>query len=68
MFGKCPKISELTELLGSSNRQRFDRIGLIADPYVAGSYAEGTYETTLPVTAAILRIVKPGYRAVFAVR
>ena len=63
---KCPKVSELTLLLGSSNGQVINRIGLIADPYVAGSYAEGPYELTLPVGAAALRAVKPAYRKDFA--
>lgn len=67
-FGKCPTLKELTLLLGSSTRRRIDRIGLIADPYVAGSYAEGAYEVTLPVTPAILRTVVPRYRAAFAVQ
>ena len=68
IFGKCPGVKELTVLLGSSNGKAFDRIGLIADQYVAGSYAEGQYEVTLPVTPAVLRAVKPGYRAAFVVR
>lgn len=66
-FDACPKIGELTVLLGSSNRNRINRIGLIADPYVAGPYAEGEYEVTLPVTAAVLRAVKPAYRTAFDV-
>jgi hypothetical protein len=66
-FAKCPLVSELTLLLGSSTRRKIDRIGLIADPYVAGSYAEGSYEMSLPVTAALLRAVKPAYRDAFAV-
>ncbi|MFT3976382.1 MAG: DUF4163 domain-containing protein [Sphingomonas bacterium] len=65
-FGECPKLGELTVLLGSSNRLKIDRIGLIADPYVAGPYAEGSYEVTLPVTPAVLGAVKPAYRATFA--
>lgn len=65
---KCPKVSDLTLLLGSSSGKAINRIGLIADPYVAGSYAEGAYEITLPVTAAVLRAVKPTYRADFALR
>ena len=64
----CPPIKDLTLLLGSTNGRAIDRIGLIADPYVAGSYAEGSYEVTLPVTPAILKTVKPAYRAAFAVR
>jgi hypothetical protein len=66
LFDDCPKAKELTILLGSSNRQRIDRIGLIADPYVAGAYAEGAYEVTLPVTPALLQAVKPAYRSAFA--
>ncbi len=62
----CPPLKDLTLLLGSSNGRAIDRIGLIADPYVAGSYAEGSYEVTLPVTRAILAAVKPTYRTAFA--
>lgn len=62
----CPPIADLAVLLGSSNRRRFNRIGLIAAPYVAGSYAEGQYEVTLPVTAKVLAAVKPEYAAAFA--
>ncbi len=61
-------MKELTPLWGSSNRQAINRIGLIADQYVAGSYAEGPYEITLPVTPAVIAAVKPGNRAAFAVK
>jgi hypothetical protein len=67
-FQKCPPIKDVTVLLGSSNGRAFDRIGVIADQYVVGSYAEGQYEHTLPVTAAVLRAVKPEYRGAFVVR
>lgn len=66
-FFACPDVSELTVLAGSSDGQTFNRIGLIAAPYVAGSYAEGTYEVTLPVSAKVIEAVKPEYRAYFAV-
>ncbi len=62
----CPPISDLTVLVGSSNKRSFDRIGLIAAPYVAGSYAEGSYEMTFPVTPKVLAAVKPEYKAAFA--
>lgn len=65
-FDDCLAPSEVTVLLGSSNKQQFNRIGLIADPYAAGPYAEGSYEVTLPVTPALLKAVKPEYRAAFA--
>lgn len=62
----CPPIADLTLLPGSSRKQAFDRIGLLAAPYVAGSYAEGTYEVTLPVTPAVLAAVRTEYKAAFA--
>lgn len=61
----CPPVADLVVLPASSDGQRFDRIELIAAPYVAGSYAEGAYEVTLPVTPAVLAAVKPRYRAAF---
>lgn len=67
-FNKCPPLSDLVLLLGSTNGRAIDRLGLIADQYVAGSYAEGIYEVTLPVTPAVLSAVKPPYRAAFAAR
>ena len=65
-FFPCPAIADLTLLVGSSDKRAFNRIGLIAAPYVAGSYAEGPYEVTLPVTPALLEAVKPDYRGAFA--
>jgi hypothetical protein len=65
-FFQCPPVADLTVLVGSSDKQRFNRIGLLAAPYVAGSYAEGSYEVTLPVTPAVLAAVKPEYKAAFA--
>lgn len=62
----CPAIADLTVLAGSSDKRRFDRIGLLAAPYVAGAYAEGSYEVTLPVTLKVLAAVKPDYKAAFA--
>ena len=62
----CPTIADLTVLAGSSDKRRFDRIGLLAAPYVAGAYAEGSYEVTLPVTPKVLAAVKPDYKAAFA--
>ncbi|MFM7378922.1 MAG: DUF4163 domain-containing protein [Erythrobacter sp.] len=61
----CPPIAELQIYPASSDGQRFDRIDLLAGQYVAGSYAEGVYEVTLPVTPAVLAAVKPRYRAAF---
>lgn len=65
-FNDCPGVEEVTVLLGSSNGQRFDRIGILVMPYVAGPYAEGSYEFDLPVDTALLDAVRPAYRQDFA--
>ncbi len=67
-FSECPKLNQLTLLLGSSTGKSFDRLGLLAAPYVAGPYVEGDYEVTVPVTQAILDAVKPEYRAHFSAK
>jgi hypothetical protein len=66
-MNKCPGIGETTVILGSSNNRTFDRIGFLIGPYVAGPYAEGSYEVTLPVTAAVRAAVKPQFAASFTV-
>lgn len=66
-FDSCPNPAEMTLLLGSSNGKAFDRIGIIADAYVAGSYAEGPYEITLGFDKAMLAAVKAEYQPYFAV-
>ena len=68
MFDDCIKPSEQTVILGSSNGRTFDKVGVLVGPYAAGSYAEGDYEVTLPVTAALLKAVKAEYRGAFSVR
>ncbi len=65
-FDQCIDPTASTVILGSSNQQQFDRIGILVAPYEAGPYAEGDYEITLPVTKAVLAAVKPQYRSVFA--
>lgn len=66
-FDQCPEIGETTVILGSSNSRTFDRIGFLIGPYVAGPYAEGSFEVTMPVSGAVMRAVKPQYRASFTV-
>lgn len=65
-FSACPGVEEVTVLLGSSNGETFDRIGILVMPYVAGPYAEGSYEFDLPVDTALLDAVKPGYEKAFS--
>lgn len=67
-FGGCPGLDEATILVGSSNRETFDRITIWFGPYVAGAYAEGAYELDFPLTKAMLDAVKPAYKAAFSVK
>lgn len=64
----CPGIDEATVLVGSSNGETFDRIGVYFGPYVAGSYAEGAYELDFPVTASVLDAVKPDFAGAFSIQ
>lgn len=66
MFSECIDPLASTLILGSSNRETFDRIGVLIAPYEAGPYAEGAYEVTLPVSAALMRALKPQYRTSFS--
>lgn len=64
-FDECIDPTASTIILGSSNKQQFDRIGVLIAPYEAGPYVEGDYEVTLPVTRAVMAAVRPQYRSVF---
>jgi hypothetical protein len=63
----CPKPSELVMILGSSDGKKFNRMAIYVAPYGAGPYSEGDYEIDLPITAALIAIVKPRYKSAFAV-
>ncbi len=65
-FDACQQVKDATVLVGSSTGKAFDRIGIWFGPYVAGPYAEGSYELTFPVDAAVLKAVKPDYAGAFA--
>jgi hypothetical protein len=65
-FDRCVGVEEATILAGSSNGRTFDRIAVWFGPYVAGPYAEGSFELDFPVDQAILDAVKPAYRSAFS--
>ena len=46
---------------------RFERLLLVASPYVAGPYAEGSYEIELPVTGDLAAGIRDDYRSGFEV-
>jgi hypothetical protein len=67
-FNACPKYSELAIAPVDRDRNgRFDRIDFVASPYTAGPYAEGEYRISLPVSARLVRALKPQFRASFEV-
>ena len=69
LFGNCPEMKEVTVLLSDTDKNgRFDHITVIADQYVAGPYAEGPYEISLPITARMIDRVKPEYASSFEPR
>ena len=61
----CPNYDELNILPFSGNGKVIDRILFMAGPYVAGPWAEGDYEISLPVTEAVRSAIEPSYRADF---
>jgi len=68
IFEDCPSLDEASIFVGSSDGKHFDRIGVYFGPYVAGPYAEGSYELDFPVSASVLDAVKPAYAKAFRVR
>lgn len=64
-FNSCIKPDETNLLLGANGGEHFDRIGIQIAPYLAGPYAEGSYEFTFAVDDQILEIVRPEYREAF---
>jgi len=65
MFSACPPFSELVIVPFAGSDGGFDRMMLLAAPYVAGPYVEGAYEISLPLTDATLDQLKPRYRKAF---
>jgi Deacetylase PdaC len=61
-FAACPKLSEqpVVPFAGLGRQARQFRV-LLA-PYVAGSYAEGSYLITAPWPEGVAALVKPAYR------
>jgi hypothetical protein len=64
-FSECPKFSDLTIAPAAKSGEAFTTIRLIADPYVAGPYAEGDYEIDVPVTPSLATAVKAEFKSDF---
>lgn len=68
-FDQCPAFADLGFVPADSNGNgRFDKLLVIAGPYVAGPYAEGQYEIGLPMNSARAAMVRREYRASFEVQ
>ncbi|WP_294121968.1 DUF4163 domain-containing protein [Sphingomonas sp.] len=66
MFDDCPKLADISIIpTDTDGNGRFDRLQLVADPYVAGPYAEGDYEIELPVTPELTAAIRSDYRESF---
>lgn len=65
-FVRCVDFDRQIIVPVSLKGQALDTIRIVIMPYEAGPYAEGIYQLDLPVDEAVMRAVKPAYRAAFA--
>jgi hypothetical protein len=66
IWEQCPDPLKLSVIPKDKDcNGRFETIDVTASPYDVSSYAEGYYIVMLPVTPALLRALKPQYRASF---
>lgn len=66
MFDDCPKLANISIIPTDKDGDgKFERLVLIADPYVAGPYVEGDYEVELPVTGDLIAAIRSDYRQNF---
>lgn len=63
---ECPFAGEQPVSLVADATGRITAMRALLNPYVVGSWAEGPYEFDFPVTAAMLGVLKPEFRAAFA--
>lgn len=65
-FGACIDPAEETIVPTASEAGAIDGFTVYVAPYDAGPYAEGDYRIAVPVDAATLGAIRPGYRGAFA--
>ena len=61
-FATCPPASAQAVWLGSSDGRYLDRMTIAIAPYEVGPFAEGSYKINVPVTATLVKAVKPEYQ------
>jgi hypothetical protein len=62
-MNSCPKLAEQPIVPFAGLGTRATQFRVLVAPYVAGSYAEGSYLITVTWPDAIKPLVKPAYRA-----
>jgi len=69
MFDECPQLSEISIIpTDKDGNGKFERLMLVADPYVAGPYVEGSYEVELPVSSDLMAAIRSDYRENFEIQ
>ncbi|HTK57371.1 MAG TPA: DUF4163 domain-containing protein [Sphingomicrobium sp.] len=69
MFDECPQLGEVSVIpTDKDGNGKFERLLLVADPYVAGPYVEGSYEIELPVTGDLTAAISSDFRESFEVQ
>ena len=65
-FEDCPSLDAIAIIPTDKDRNgRFERLMLVASPYVAGPYAEGSYDIELGVTPDLIAAIKREYQPSF---
>ena len=65
-FDICPPLSDISVIpADTDNDGKFDRLRFLADPYVAGPYAEGDYEVAYAIEPSWIAAMKPEWRDSF---
>jgi hypothetical protein len=68
-FDACPRFSDLAVIPTDDDHDgRFERLDLVASPYVAGPYVEGEYDIGISVSAQLIAAMKSEYRPSFEVQ
>lgn len=64
-FTQCPGFDDVTVAPAGAVGGKFSRILVIADPYVAGPWAEGDYEIELVIPKAMVPLIAPPWASSF---
>lgn len=68
IFDDCPSLDDIAIIPADSDgNRRFEKLLLMASPYVAGPWAEGSYEIELAVTSELVAGIREEYRGGFEV-